>query len=166
MNYVGNFSKYVPSKLIKTLLNRKEEKHYFTEDDRKESDAVVWTAAGYNLDKISYYSFDDDRYKDLIKLPKFFGKVLEIWFTKLDPGDMFPAHQDVYSYKENPSNIHRYCMMLQDYKIGHVFVCEGKHLEDYKLGDTYEFNHEFAWHGACNIGLTPRLTMQIVCEKN
>jgi hypothetical protein len=166
MKYIGNFINCVPEKILDNLKHGSFNKFYLDEEDKKENDAKIWLTAGYDLDKISHYEIYNDKFKNIIKLPKSFGKILEIWFTKLDPGDMFPVHQDSYDYRENPINIHRYCMMLQDYEIGHVFVCGGNHLENYKLGDTYELGHNLAWHAACNIGLTPRLTMQIVSEKN
>lgn len=164
MNYIGNFSEYIPKKLVSALLKSGHEKHKFFDQDLDLPETKVWLKAGYDLEKITFYSFDNAQYKDKIKLPEIFGKVTQIWFTRLDPGDMFPLHQDIYTdYGYNQLN--RFCVMLQDYEAGHVFVHNGQFLENYTYGDTYQFNHSDTWHGACNIGLNPRLTMQIVSEK-
>lgn len=165
MKYIGNFAKNVPSIIVETLHNSKKKKHKFIESDFLEPDTQIWVNSGYNLSNVTWTSYDDERYKNVINLPSCFGTVLEIWFTKLDPGDMIPAHQDVYTYSSS-DNLDRYCMMLQDFEIGHVFVCDNTHLEGYKFGDTYKLDESLSWHGACNIGLTPRLTMQIVSQKN
>ena len=165
MEYIGNFADYIPKNLTTALLKNTHSKQTFSKEDLSLPETQVWLKAGYDLEKISFYSFDNKKYKQIIKLPEFFGEILEIWFTRLDPGDMFPLHQDIYTEYDD-DNLERYCIMLQDYQPGHVFLYENVFLKDYKFGDAYQFNHSFIWHGACNIGLVPRLTMQIVSNKS
>lgn len=161
MQFVGNFLNYIPTNLVDHLLSHPEPK-YRSFDGDGEKETKVWKSFGYNLDVIRLYHIDYDAIDIKFKLPKFFDDVVEIWFTKYLPGDMLPYHQDGFTYETD--GISRYTMMLQDMKPGHIFAYDNNVLVDYKAGDVFKYPDKDIWHGACNIGMEPRLTMQITCK--
>jgi hypothetical protein len=164
MKYIGNFSQYIPEGIYDILMLPHHQKDPLTEETNPH-EWGFWKKAGYTQDKISYYELNNDVFKLDIPLPsEIFGEVVEIWFTRMDPGDSLPLHQDNYDFSGD--NLVRYSMFLQDYKPGHVFVHSDHIIFGYKSGDVYEFDGAFAWHAACNIGLESRFTMQIVSRKS
>ena len=164
MKYFGNFKEFVPTQLVSKLLTSNQIKQSNTQKDIESPESKIWKTVGYDLSKVTFYSFENTKYKDQIKLPEDqFGEIVEIWFTRLDPGDMFPLHQDEYLYDQ--TNLIRYTMLLQDQMPGHVFCYNNKILQGYKMGDVFEFDNPKIWHAAVNVGLTPRLTMQISAKK-
>jgi hypothetical protein len=85
---------------------------------------------------------------------------VEWWFCKIDPCCMFPMHVDVF--KTEAKNFRRFCVPMQDYIAGHIFINDGKNLEDYSAGDVYEFMDPGSWHGAANISMIPKVSLQFV----
>jgi hypothetical protein len=161
MKYIGNFSQYIPEGISDILMLPHHQKYGLFEPGQWE----YWEKAGYTEDQILCYELNNDDLKLDIPLPsEIFGEVVEIWFTRMDPGDFLPLHKDTYDFSHD--NLVRYSMFLQDYKPGHVFVHSDHIIFGYKSGDTYEFDDAFDWHGACNIGLESRFTMQIVSRKS
>ena len=150
MKYIGNFSQYIPEGVYEKLMSPQRVSRPFIElCDSKLT---------------STYKINNDFLKIEVDLPiEVFGEIVEVWFTRLDPGDIITLHQDAFEY--NDKNLFRYSMLLQDYKPGHVFVHSDYILCGYKNGDVFEFDDPYVWHAACNIGLEPRLTMQISSRK-
>jgi hypothetical protein len=161
VKFIGNFWQYIPKNLVSYLLNHPEPK-YRSYDDDGEKETEVWKNFGYDLDVIRLYHIDYDEVEVKFELPVFFDEIIEIWFTKYMPGDMLPYHQDGFTYETD--NISRYVMMLQDMKPGHIFAYDDKVLTSYRAGDVFRYPNKDIWHGACNIGMEPRLTMQIVSK--
>jgi hypothetical protein len=52
-------------------------------------------------------------------------------------------------------------MPLQDYEPGHIFIYKDDIINDYLMGDVYEFESPTDIHGAANIGHTPRLMLLV-----
>lgn len=161
MKYFGNFKEYIPNNLIKTILEHPYKGEGPNPNDPYE-EVKVWQKAGYNFDNIKWISYTSEMIDVPVSLPGEFGNVIEIWYTKLNPGNMFPLHRDVFSYTDN--NLVRFTMLLLDQQPGHVFCYNNKILTDYRAGDVFVFDNPYMWHGAVNIGLTPRITMQISAE--
>jgi hypothetical protein len=158
MRYIGNFKDYIPANLVSTLLAYPGIKHGPATGDNT-TEVKIWNKAGYNLENIKWNSYTSEMIDVPVKLPEILGEIVEIWYTRLDPGDMFPLHQDVYSYGDE--NLIRYTMLLLDQMPGHIFCYNNKILTNYKAGDVYIFDNPRMWHAATNIGISPRLTMQI-----
>lgn len=90
------------------------------------------------------------------------GKHITWWFSKMSPGQRMPVHID----RAKPAiEIHKYWMPWTDYQPGHIFTIGDKVIKNYKVGDVYEFNYAGDWHGAANIGHTPRVVLQITDYK-
>jgi hypothetical protein len=84
------------------------------------------------------------------------------WFSKMNPGHIMPMHID----RASPDvEVHKYWMPWTEYQLGHIFMCEDKVITNYKLGDVWMFENPGAWHGAVNIGHTPRAVLQITDYK-
>jgi hypothetical protein len=162
MIYVGNFWKNIPSELIPALMTHPEPK-YRSYDGDGEVETRVWKSLGYDLEVIRLYHIDYDKVNVKFKLPDLFDDIIEIWFTKYMPGDMLPYHQDGFTFETD--GVTRYVMMLQDVMPGHIFAYNNEVLTGYRAGDVFRYPDKDIWHGACNIGLTPRLTMQI-CSRH
>lgn len=88
--------------------------------------------------------------------------ICESWVVRLDPGKFFPGHIDKIA-EDDIFDIRRFWIALQDYEWGHIFVCENEMLHSYKKGDIFEMNKD-ALHGSGNIGLIPKVSLQIVCK--
>jgi len=158
MKYIGNFWQSVPEELITEILNYTIPVSEIEEEKEKRSRfAKLWNR---KTDEISLDHIDWNKIKTKPILPKFFDEILEIWYTKYMPGDMLPFHTDDFDF--DSTDISRYVMMLQDMKLGHVFMYDNEILNNYRAGDVFEYPNRDIWHGACNMGFEPRMTMQIV----
>lgn len=157
ITYVGNFSEYIPEKLYEQLMSPKQISRPFIErcDPKLKK---------YDTTSTFTYRINDDVLQINFTLPpEIFGEIVEIWFTRLDPGDVITLHQD--GYDVSGEDYVRYSMYLQDYKPGHIFIHSDTIVVDYKAGDVYKFNDALVWHAAGNLGLEPRLTAQILAKK-
>lgn len=169
MKYVGNYSWWIPPKLIESL---------------EESEAGVtklhnpgrWDghpSLSQYIEKIKVY----DRYKDnvfqqffnvsepvkkvgltLPKLPETRNQIFW-WIVKLKPGQYQTVHQDPHLYTSvNPV---RYTLYLQDWQPGHIFVYKDKTISNYKAGDLFEWDDPLMEHAVANISSTTRYSLQI-----
>lgn len=84
------------------------------------------------------------------------------WFVKQLPGQYMPIHRDTpLTHDEN----NRIWMPWKDYEEGHVFIHEGIFIKNYKAGDVFKYEKDNDLHGSVNLGLTPRLILQISQKK-
>lgn len=119
-----------------------------------------WIKAGYDMSKIGWNFFTGSDFDRPIVLP-FDNDNISWWFSKLNPGDMFPMHVD--SYSEN-KQIKRYWIACKDYEPGHIFLYGDKVLTGYSAGDMFEFTDNNILHAAVNVGFTPKISLQISIE--
>lgn len=90
------------------------------------------------------------------------GKHITWWFSKMLPGQRMPMHID----RARPDvEINKYWMPWTDYQPGHIFTIGNKVLTNYKAGDVYRFDYAGERHGACNIGHSHRIVLQITDYK-
>lgn len=161
MKYVGNFKTWISPKIINTILespgDRRPEENI---KDHKKNLSKIWFDAGYNQNKIGWSIYDKSHFTDQLVLPEIFNDGGHWWFCKLNPGDVFPLHQDLY---QNPQNGKRYWMACQDHHPGHIFFYKDKCLNNYSAGDLFVFENQNDWHGSCNIGFIPKISLQIIC---
>ena len=161
MIYVGNFKDWIDLEIMNTMINSSGEKRPLDEDttvERKQEVLQKWLLAGYDIKKLSWEFFYKEHVGD-IKPPISTNLRYKWWFSKMNPGDMFPLHIDSFPYNE--TKIKRYWMAMQDILPGHVFIHNGKPLI-YSAGDMYEFDDARDWHGAVNIGFIPKISYQLV----
>ncbi len=81
------------------------------------------------------------------------------WIVKYLPGDMQPMHFDPHIV--NTKECKRYTMMLTDFEDGHIFVYDDFLLTDYKAGDLFLWPDAMIIHGAANISMNTRLSLQL-----
>jgi hypothetical protein len=161
MKFVGNFKKWIDPNIMEIMLTTSGEKRPLDNDttiERKQEVLQKWLSVGYDIKKLSWEFFYEEHVGN-ISLPIPTDLKYKWWFSKMNPGDMFPLHVDEFPYDEK--NIKRYWMAMQDILPGHVFIHKDKPL-DYSAGDMYEFNDARDWHGAVNIGFVPKISYQLV----
>lgn len=158
MKFVSNIE--LDSEIIDFVLNNPgTRKPELPVKDFQNENYQRWVNSGYDLRKIGWNFFTGSDLPRPFKLP-FEGNV-SWWFSKLNPGDLFPMHVDSYSESKT---IKRYWVACKDYEPGHIFVYGDKVLTDYKKGDMYEFTDNNILHAAVNVGFTPKVTLQISIE--
>lgn len=118
----------------------------------------LWIAKGYDVKKLYWESFSGENFPWPVKIPV----EGSWWFSKLPPGSVFPMHQDTYS---NTEASQRFWIACQDYEPGHIFTYGDKILTGYKAGDMFEFEDPLEWHGAANCGLSTKISLQVVVNK-
>ncbi len=82
------------------------------------------------------------------------------WIVRLDPGCVFPTHRDTFDHSEG----RRLWVPLTPPQPGHVFQTDTVCLNEYAVGDVFEFSDHQCEHGSANFGHTPRVTLQIVVK--
>ena len=81
------------------------------------------------------------------------------WIVKYKPGDMQPMHFDPHII--DTKDCLRYTMMLTDFEDGHIFTYGNYLLNDYVVGDLFEWPDPMILHGAANISMNPRISLQL-----
>ena len=80
------------------------------------------------------------------------------WTIKQMPGQFMPMHRDTAKpVKDN----HRFWFPWVDYEPGHVFLHQGKFIDNYSAGDLFQYYEDDDLHGSVNLSLNPRIIMQI-----
>jgi hypothetical protein len=115
--------------------------------------------AGYDPNGCYFQMFDETN--SPIEIPTFHkcGRARHWWATKMMPGDFMPMHIDPHTTVQK--NAQRFWIPLQDWVIGHIFKYEDTIITNYKKGDIYVYENAQALHGAANIGLVPRIILQV-----
>ena len=161
MRYIGNYNRMITDSVLNTILTTPGERRPEpVVSDYKNDLAVKWAEAGYTADKIGWSIYTKEHFQEELKMPFF---VTHWWFSKLNPGDIFPLHQDLF--KDESPDIKRYWMACQDHQPGHIFIYKDKTIEGYKKGDLFLLENPHEWHGACNIGFEPKISLQLVSSQ-
>lgn len=112
---------------------------------------------GYDLSKVHYHVYNATNVPFKLKFTENDDDI-EWRFVKLLPGDVMPMHLD----SDIPDFItKKYWMPLQDYQSGHVFMWGDTSITGWKKGDLYQFEDNNEWHGASNIGYSPRIILNL-----
>jgi len=157
MKYLGNYRHLVSNIVIEKIIkNIGDVRPTDTTQNHQSEVYKKWVEAGYDIKKLRWEFYDHRHLGNDINLP--FDQVYHWWFSKLNPGDMFPMHVD--SYSDN-IKLKRFWMAYQDYQPGHIFTYADKILTNYQAGDLFEFEDNQIWHGAVNIGFLPKISLQI-----
>lgn len=114
-------------------------------------------SAGYDFSQVKYHVYNKSTSPFDLKFTDDEDDV-EWRFVKLKPGDVMPMHldSDIPNY-----TCRKYWMPLQDSDIGHVFIWKDTAMLNWKKGDLFQFDDANEWHGATNIGFTPRIILNI-----
>lgn len=167
MIFVGNLSKLTETSWIDILLKEVLSKEGLKrpkeggKPEGKEGDAQWQKAidAGYSPNDVYFQMFDKNNIET--EIPEFHtcGRSRHWWITKMNPGNFMPMHVDPHTKQQK--NADRFWIPLQDWEHGHIFMYENESICDYVKGDVYQYKDSQALHGAANIGLTPRVVLQI-----
>lgn len=163
MKFIKHYRNWIDEETIETIINtsgdqRPDLSNPVAEYKRPVSDLLL--KSGYNFNKLKWTLYYQSHFSKQIFLPFDPGPNSQWWFCKLNPGDMFPMHQDLF--EEEKSNIRRFWLACQDKKIGHIFSYGDHVLNNYQAGDLFEFENPKEWHAACNLGFEPKISLQIV----
>lgn len=172
MKYMGNYASVITPSTVFDFLTKPGEKRpnekmssYYAKNLHNDVVAKSWADAGYFetdvVEWFMYYKEDMTEVLDLTKID-FLKDCTDVrwWAVKVMPGKCFPGHTDRY---QDQGEVKRYWMAVEDYHWGHIFVHDNQMLYNYKAGDIFEMPD--LMHGASNIGLTPKLSIQIVAKK-
>jgi hypothetical protein len=157
MIYVKNIKSYISDELIQHMLTHDGARKPDEVSDYQKPILDKWISSGIDTSKVGWEFFNSDNLVENLDLP-FVGNV-RWWFSKLNPGDMFPLHLDTYPEQ---AQIERYWVACQDHQSGHVFMSGDTVLQNYSAGDVFKFESTDTWHGACNLGFTPKISLQIL----
>ncbi len=163
MMYVGNYKSWIDPDIINTILTTSGERRPLPVVSEKEMPTHnKWVNAGIDPKKIGWEFFYNEHVnRPHIELPINPGtRKYKWWFSKLNPGDLLPLHVDLYP--ETMTNVQRFWMACQDHEPGHIFYNGDEALNNYKAGDLFEFPAADSWHGAANLGFTPKISFQIL----
>lgn len=119
--------------------------------------------AGYDPNAVYFQMFTKDNLQ--IDVPKISTCKREQhwWITKMLPGNFMPMHIDPHTLQQK--NADRFWIPLQDWESGHIFMYENSVTTDYKKGDIFQYTNSAAMHGAANIGITPRVVLQVTLHE-
>lgn len=162
---LGNYKELIEGnflQVIKEAPGLRRPGDFGPESITKDKIASMWNDAGYDFNKIGWWIYFEKFFESKPNFPVEWN-VIDWWFVKLSPGDLFPMHID--AFEGDPPNIKRWWMACEDYQPGHVFIYEGKMLDEYRAGDLFEFNNPHAWHAAANLSFVPKISLQIVCSQ-
>lgn len=138
-------------------LFQKEKQVLHGEDIKAKNSGYLLDAFYYTLIEKRHLSFDLSEIPDICE-----GKV-HWWITRMAPGQFMPVHRDPRITTLN--NIQRYWMPWTDWECGHIFCYEDTVVGEYQKGDLFLMENPDALHGAANIGLTSRISLNIGVER-
>lgn len=160
MKYLGNCAGKIPKSVIESIKNMNGDIRPSADDIFSSNKSIVMKTladVNYNLKGARWEMYYENHLT--FNVPDIFKNVEKWWFVKLNPGDMFPYHVDTY---DKTKNLKRFWVACEDYKPGHVFFSGSDILTKYSAGDIFEFDASTEWHGACNLSLEPKITLQII----
>lgn len=174
MNFYGNFNYLIKDEWIDLLLSTDGIKISPFKDHNGEDDAEIninqtlakndeqsnmFKNGPYGNDLIIAEIFDERNCPFILDMGEL-NRYLEgdWWIVKQMPGQFMPLHRDTENTYDNN---YRFWMPWKDYEPGHVFIHENKFVNNYKAGDLYRYERDNDLHGSVNIGLTPRIVLQI-----
>lgn len=159
--YKGNYSDWLKQEWLDYIISHdgypgpggKVPENTYEENGKKRL-----VKAGYDWASTLWHSYDQDNLPFDIKPPV--DNIKQWWFVRQMPGQIMPMHGD-HDDDEATRTI-QYWMPTSDYESGHVLIYSDNLMNKYKRGDLYVFDDVQAIHGSCNIGFTPRITLNIV----
>ncbi len=166
MEYIGNCKDFILDSLISEIKNFSSDigdvrpKEIDLNQKYKSEIMQKLLLAGYSLSKMRWTLYYQSHLSTIFQLPPIFKNVKNWWFVKLNPGDIFPYHLDVY---DDQKILDRYWIACEDHKPGHIFSYGNDVLTGYQAGDIFKFDAHRIYHGAANIGFEPKISLQVSC---
>jgi len=161
MNYVGNFANWIQQSWIDEVLAKegwtvprdlsKDPQLKLNEDEQE------WFKSGYKMSDHFFSAFYKDDCSFNIEAP-FSPQSWDWWIVKMMPGQFIPIHGDLAMATRKAAK--SYWMPWQDWEPGHIFMFGDQTSVHYKKGDVFEYDASIK-HCAANVGLTPRIVLQI-----
>lgn len=167
MIFIKNYQNWIDERVIRSILNNPGDQRPDLNDPIHEYKKPIYNLlfkSGYDFTKLKWTLYYQSHFEKEIILPFDPGPDSRWWFCKLNPGDMFPMHQDLLE-NEGP-NLRRFWLACRDKKKGHIFSYGDYTLNEYRSGDLFEFEDPKEWHAACNLGFEPKISLQIVSYSN
>jgi hypothetical protein len=160
MRYIGNYKKWIDPnwrQLVLDTVGQARPKDWPPADAVESAEYKKYEEAGYDLNSINWWVYEATDLRIEINPPWCSGDV-HWWITKLMPGQYMPMHSDPHTHYED---CQRYWIPLQDFEPGHIFIYNNTFINNYNVGDVYEYYNSTDLHGASNIGHTPRIILQV-----
>lgn len=173
ISYIGNYASIIQESWFEDFKKAGEIRPNLKMSENPDKSKYVleqaqeWIDAGYDLwnGSVKWEMFWEKHITeapDLQSLEFCNGKYTKWWFAKVMPGKCFPKHKDAYDM--NFKKVSRYWMAIDDHQWGHIFMLENTILSDYKKGDVFKFDDDV--HAGANVGMTPKISLQIVVAEN
>lgn len=159
MNFVGNFAEWIQQEWINEVLESKgwEVPRFLDDSINLNADEKKWFENGYSLDDHFFTAYYEQHCTFKIQAP-WSPQSWDWWIVKMMPGQFIPIHGDLSMATRK--NARSYWMPWQDWQPGHIFMYEDKTVANYKKGDVFEYDASIP-HCAANVGLTPRIILQV-----
>lgn len=161
IQFIGNCRDYLDRDILEFILktngNKRPNELDIVSKEKREI-FNLWKSSGYDLNKVEWHVYYQINLNKTFLIPPIFVSVVDWWFVKLNPGNIFPHHIDQF---DSTKKIKRYWVACNDYKAGHVFSCADQLLCNYSFGDIFLFEGTISYHGAANIGFDPFISLQI-----
>lgn len=176
MKRIGNYKHWIPQGLLEMILQEDGDVVPVYQPEKWKG-KPKWDDARIALENAGYPALDYKFHQYTVQTPciqefmkntgwKYYDPVLphwcehgHWWIVKYQPGDMQPMHFDPHIV--DTKDCLRYTMMLTDFEDGHIFTYENYLLTDYKVGDLFQWPDPMIIHGAANISMNPRISLQL-----
>lgn len=176
MKLVGNYKNWIPDGFIDMVLKEDGDVVPVYQPDKWRG-KPEWDTARIALENAGYPDLNYKFHQYTIQTPciqqfikdtgwKYTDPILphwlengHWWIVKYAPGDMQPMHFDPHIV--GTKDCLRYTMMLTDFEDGHIFTYNDCLLNNYKVGDMFQWPDPMILHGAANISMNPRISLQL-----
>lgn len=166
MKCIGNYKDWLDDSWISEILKSDGQKSPkdLLKNNSMHSEDIRVEKAGYDLNAFYYSLFEKRDVSFKLTIPGLPSGEIRWWIVKMMPGQFMPVHIDPKIGIID--NIERFWMPWTDWDNGHIFSYKDSIICNYKAGDLYTFDDPEALHGAANIGLVPRITLNIGVIRN
>ena len=160
MIYIGNYAEWIDPLWEDLILNtpgQARPRDWPPDTAIESAEYRRAQEAGYDLTAVNWWVYEKQDLNIGVN-PPWCNKTIHWWFTKMFPGQYMPMHTDPHAHEQACK---RFWIPLQDYIPGHIFIYKDELIKDYKKGDVFEFDESTDYHGAANIGHSPRISLLI-----
>jgi hypothetical protein len=176
MIYVGNYKHWIPEGFIEMILSEDGDVVPVYQPEKWRG-KLEWDRARIELENAGYPELGYKFHQYTNQTPcikkfmeehnwKYYDPILphwcehgHWWIVKYAPGDMQPMHFDPHII--DTKDCMRYTMMLTDFEDGHIFTYDNYLLTNYTVGDMFQWPDPMIIHGAANISMNPRISLQL-----
>lgn len=176
MKLVGNYNRWIPQGFVEMILAEDGDIMPVYQPEKWQG-KPEWDSARIALENAGYPELDYKFHQYTVQTPcvqqfmketgwSYFHPILphwcehgHWWIVKYLPGDMQPMHFDPHVI--DTKDCLRYTMMLTDFEDGHIFTYNNYLLNNYNVGDLFQWPDPMILHGAGNISMIPRISLQL-----